>query len=191
LFYTGGFELRIIAGKLRSRKFAAPPGEQTRPTADRAKVALFNMLHAGLDGARVLDGFAGSGALAFEAISRGAAMAVLFEKDGAAVSVLRENAARLGIEDYVDIRQADFLEGAPKLNGKYAFDVIFLDPPYSLGMLTRALPVAENLLAPGGAIVAEHAAAEELPEEPGALCKVRARRYGSAVFTFYKKREEP
>lgn len=183
--------MRIIAGKLRSRKFEAPPGAHTRPTADRAKVALFNMLRAKLEGARVLDGFAGSGALAFEAISRGATMAVLFETDDAAVSILRGNAAKLGIEDYVDIRRADFLKVAPKLAGKYAFDAVFLDPPYGSGLLMRALPVAESLLAPGGVVVAEHTAAEVLPDESGSLIKTKSRRYGAAAFTFYKRREGP
>jgi 16S rRNA (guanine966-N2)-methyltransferase len=183
--------LRIIGGKLRSRKFDAPPGLTSRPTADRARVAIFNILGEAVDGARVLDGFAGSGALAFEAISRGAAMAVLFEADDAAAARLRENAARLGLEDYVEIRNTDFLAGAPKLAGTYAFDVIFLDPPYASNLMGQALEVSEKLLSPGGVVAAEHSAAEELPDACGALEKIRTRRYGAAAYTFYKRREEP
>lgn len=182
--------MRIISGKLRSRRFEAPPGLTARPTGDRARLALFNMLGQALEGARVLDGFAGSGALSFEAISRGAAAAVLFERDSAIASLLKENAARLGIEEYVDIRQADFLADAPKLAGVYAFDVIFLDPPYASGLLGQALEISEKLLSPGGIIVAEHSAETELPDETGMLEKLRSRRYGAAAFTFYKTRED-
>jgi 16S rRNA (guanine966-N2)-methyltransferase len=181
--------LRIIGGKLRLRKFDAPQGPGTRPTADRARVALFNMLHGSLDGARVLDGFAGSGALSFEAVSRGAAMAVLFEADAKAFQKLNENVSRLGLEEYTEVRNADFLSEAPKLRGVYAFDLVFLDPPYASGLLDRALAVSESLLAPGGLIIAEHSSKLDLPEETETLEKHRSRRYGAAAFTFYKRRE--
>jgi 16S rRNA (guanine966-N2)-methyltransferase len=138
----------------------------------------------------VLDGFAGSGALSFEAISRGAAAAVLFELDGGTAAKLRENAARLGLEDSVDVRQADFLADAPKLAGVYAFHVIFLDPPYASGLLGQALEVSEKLLSPGGIIVAEHSSQTEMPDEAGNLEKQQSRRYGAAAFTFYKMRED-
>jgi 16S rRNA (guanine966-N2)-methyltransferase len=182
--------LRIISGKLRARKFDAPAGFGTRPTSDRARVALFNILRDEVKGARVLDGFAGSGALSFEAVSRGAAAAVLFETDASAAGKLMENAAKLGIEGNVDIHQADFLAGAPVLAGRCAFEIVFLDPPYASGLLERALAVSESLLAPGGTIVAEHGASTEMPDEAGMLIKARRRRYGAAMFTFYKRREE-
>ena len=182
--------MRIIGGKLRSRMFEAPVGLTARPTADRARVALFNILGSALDGARVLDGFAGSGALSFEAVSRGASMALLFETDEAVAAKLRENGARLGIEEYIDIRQADFLAEAPKLEGTYAFDVVFLDPPYASGLLERAMKTAERLIAPGGVIVAEHRAETEMPDELGALELIRTRRYGAAALSFYRNREE-
>jgi 16S rRNA (guanine966-N2)-methyltransferase len=181
--------LRIIGGRLRSRKFEASQGSSTRPTGDRAKVALFNILGGALEGARVLDGFAGSGALSFEAVSRGAAMAILFETDGAAAAKLRENAAKLGIEGYVEIRQSDFVTDAPRLAGIHEFDVIFLDPPYASGLMEQALAISESLLAPGGVIVAEHSSSAEMPDEAGSLVKNKSRRYGAASFTFYKRRE--
>jgi 16S rRNA (guanine966-N2)-methyltransferase len=182
--------LRIIGGKLRSRKFGAPQGNATRPTGDRAKVALFNILGGALDGARVLDGFAGSGALSFEAVSRGAALAVLYETDGAAAAILKENAEKLGIEDSVEIHCADFMAEAPKLAGKYSFNVVFLDPPYSSGLLEGAVAIAEKLLAPSGIVVAEHSESAEMPETIGHLDKSGSRRYGAAAFTFYKRRED-
>jgi 16S rRNA (guanine(966)-N(2))-methyltransferase RsmD len=181
--------LRIISGKLRARKFDAPAGFGTRPTGDRARVALFNMLQDEVKGARVLDGFAGSGALSFEAVSRGAAMAVLFETDAAAIGKLRENAAKLGIEGNVEIRPSDFITGAPGLAGRCAFELVFLDPPYASGLLERALAVSESLLAPGGTIVTEHGSSAEMPDGTGSLKKTRSRRYGAAMFTFYKRRD--
>lgn len=182
--------MRIIGGKLRSRKFEAPEGMSTRPTSDRAKVALFNILHDALDGARVLDGFAGSGALSFEAISRGAALAVLFDADEAAAALLKKNAEKLGIEESVEIRRADFMTDAPKLVGKYSFDIVFLDPPYASGLMEGALRIADLLLAPGGVAVAEHSESTELPEAVGNLLPNGSRRYGAASFTFYKRRSD-
>jgi 16S rRNA (guanine966-N2)-methyltransferase len=160
----------------------------TRPTGDRAKVALFNMLHEKLAGARVLDGFAGSGALSFESLSRGAASAVLFEKDGQAAALLRRNAEKLGLAQLVDIRYADFMGAAAGLKEKL-FDIVFLDPQYAAGLHCGAIKVSERLLAPGGIIAAEHGAADELPDSIGGLVKSDCRRYGAAAFTFYQRQE--
>ena len=181
--------MRIIAGKLRSRKFEAPPGDSTRPTGDRARGALFNILHGLTENARVLDGFAGSGALSFEALSRGAAEAVLFETDRDAARLLQENAKSLGVLSQVDIRHMDFFSGAPVLSGRI-FDLVFLDPPYASGLLVRAIDVAGGLLAPGGVVVAEHSAGERLPDAVGGLVKPGERTYGAAAFSFYKRRED-
>lgn len=181
--------MRIIAGKLRSRKFEAPPGDSTRPTGDKARGALFNILHLLLENARVLDGFAGSGALAFEALSRGAAEAVLFETDSDAVRMLLENARSLGVLSQADIRHGDFLKGAAGLTGRI-FDIVFLDPPYKAGLLVDAIAVSDGLLAPGGVVVAEHSSDDALPDEIGNLVRTGMRAYGAAAFSFYKRRED-
>jgi 16S rRNA (guanine966-N2)-methyltransferase len=181
--------VRIIGGSLRSRKFEAPRGMATRPTADRAKVALFNILQGRLSGARVLDGFAGSGALSFESVSRGASMAVLFEADAHTAELIRGNAAALGIADHVDARHADFLKGASALSGQI-FDIVFLDPPYASGLMGKALEAAEGLLAPGGVVVAEHSAAQDMPDIAGALARSDHRRYGAVAFSFYIRRAD-
>lgn len=179
--------MRIIGGRLRSRKFDAPEGVSTRPTADRAKVALFNMLQGKLADARVLDGFAGSGALSFEAVSRGARSSVMFESNGGAAAMIRRNADRLGISESVDVRLADFFTGIAGIN-RLTFDIVFLDPPYASGLLEAAIAASEPLLAPGGLVVAEHAGAQAMPETVGPLIKTNSRRYGIAVFSFYQRK---
>ena len=181
--------MRIIAGKLRSRKFEAPPGDSTRPTGDRARGALFNILHRLTENARVLDGFAGSGALSFEALSRGAAEAVMFELDRGTAQLLENNARSLGVLSQTEIRQVDFLAGAPALAGRI-FDLVFLDPPYAAGLLTDAIEVSGGLLAPGGVIVAEHSSGDTLPDTLGSLVKTGTRTYGAAAFSFYKRQED-
>lgn len=178
--------MRIIGGSLRSRKFEAPPGISTRPTADRAKVALFNILGHRLAGARVLDGFAGSGALSFEALSRGAQSAVLFEADAKTAALIRWNAEALGVAGQADVRSMDFLAGAAMLAGR-EFDVVFLDPPYSAGLLERAIGVSEPALASGGIIAAEHGAEQEMPQTVGSLVKSDSRKYGAIAFSFYTR----
>ena len=181
--------MRIIAGKLRSRTIVAPPGSSTRPTGDKARGALFNILHGIIGNARVLDGFAGSGALSFEALSRGAAEAVLFEIDRAAAKMLEDNARSLGVLSQAEIHQADFFNGIQRLKGR-VFDLVFLDPPYASGLLTKAIEICAGLLAPGGMVVAEHSSDDTLPDNVAGLIKTGTRTYGAAAFSFYKRQED-
>src|SRR5262245_48706510 len=132
-------ELRVIGGSLRGRKWRVADAPGLRPTPDRVRETLFNWLAPHLSGRRVLDLFAGSGALAFEALSRGAATATLVEQDRAALGLLRETAARFGLSA-VRIEGGDaiaFLRSQPA----GAFDVVFLDPPFQSGLLAPALRV--------------------------------------------------
>ena len=180
--------MRIIGGSLRGRAFDAPPGQHTRPTADRAKVALFNILAGAVRGARVLDGFAGSGALSFESLSRGAAQCLLFERDGAAARLLRSNAEALGLTGVADVRQEDFLT-ARWLAKELPFALVFLDPPYAAGLLLPALQwVGSGLVAADGIVVAEHSSRDALPDAIGDLVATDRRQYGAVGFTFYRKR---
>src|ERR1035437_6909805 len=126
--------MRIIAGTFKSRKLLAPAGTDTRPTTDRARETLFNVLNNLIDFAdvRVLDLFAGSGALALEAISRGAGQATLVERNAKAIHAAKENIRELGIEDRVNITSLDvfrYLKSPPSLEGE-TFDLIFADAPY-------------------------------------------------------------
>jgi 16S rRNA (guanine966-N2)-methyltransferase len=148
--------MRVIAGRWGGRRLQAPPGVATRPTSDRVREALFSVLGARVEGARVLDLFAGSGALGLEALSRGAAEATFVDSAPAAVRAVRANLAALGIE--AEVRRADarrFLGSASAAARQY--DLVLLDPPYRLAgrlgpELTAALPA---VLAPGAAVVAE------------------------------------
>jgi 16S rRNA (guanine966-N2)-methyltransferase len=131
--------LRVVAGTFKGRRLAAPRGTRTRPTADRVREALFSML-GDVDGARVLDLYAGSGALGIEALSRGAASAVFVERDAHAVAAIERNLAAVGVEASV-IRQ-DVLRYLAAADG--AFDLVFCDPPYDSASRLAA-PLAERL----------------------------------------------
>ena len=121
--------MRVIAGEFRGRPLKAPPGRSTRPTSDRVREALFSIL-GDLGGLRVLDLFAGSGALGIEALSRGAAEAVFVESDRRAAAVLRANLAELG-GPAADVRNQDALGYLEQVQGKQGYDLVFADPPYS------------------------------------------------------------
>ncbi|MGA9876507.1 MAG: 16S rRNA (guanine(966)-N(2))-methyltransferase RsmD [Solirubrobacteraceae bacterium] len=176
--------MRVIAGRLGGRRLTAPPGRgTTRPTSDRVREALFSMLGE-LDGAVVLDLFAGTGALGIEALSRGAERVVFVERDRAALRALRENLARLGLaEPEARMRAGDALAAlrAARKRGE-TYDLVFVDPPYAhtrdLGdELSALLP---GLLAPGARVVVEsdRRAPAELP-----LRVVQQRRYGDTTIT--------
>ncbi len=179
--------LRIVAGEWRGRALTAPPGRDTRPTADRVRQALFDMLlHApwgGRDvvaGAHVLDGFAGTGALGLEALSRGAAHATFVEQDRAALAALRANIARCRAEARSTVLAADLLA----LPQGIEFALVFLDPPYGSGLVPRALARLRTAgrLVPGALIIAETGREEELPGiEP-----LAERAHGAARLTVWR-----
>jgi 16S rRNA (guanine966-N2)-methyltransferase len=171
--------MRIIAGEWRARTIDAPPGEGTRPTADRVRETLFNMLASRLgafDELSVADLFAGSGALGLEALSRGGASATFVEQDPAAAAIIRRNADKLGATDRVRILGGSALA----LPRSEPFDLILADPPYAPGSGTAALrAVADaNWLAPGGWISVETARGDTL--DSGSLVVETARDVGRA-----------
>jgi 16S rRNA (guanine966-N2)-methyltransferase len=159
-------QLRIIGGSLRGRKWTFPDVPGLRPTPDRVRETLFNWLAPHIAGMRVLDVFAGSGALGFEALSRGAASAVLVEQDRAAATALRVTAERFGLAA-ARIQGGDAL---PFLGAQPAgaYDLILLDPPFATGQLEPALAEIAGcgLLAPGGFCYVEQPAVQELPALP-------------------------
>lgn len=151
--------MRIIAGTARSRIIEAPPGKDTRPTLDRVRENLFNMIQSRIIDSRVLDLFAGSGALSFEAISRGASFAVLCDHDRSANRVELSNAAKLDFTDKTRILLCDWAAALRMLqNGKERFDIVFLDPPYVMTDLREVMTQIECLLAEDGIVVIEHEA---------------------------------
>ncbi len=178
--------MRIIAGTFGSRRLKAPEGMDTRPTADRVKEALFSMLGGGLSGATVLDLYAGSGALALESLSRGAAFAVLVDQSKPACKVISENIASLGCEK--EARLLPMTDGAAigLLSREGArFSVVFLDPPYRMD----TAPIAEklldgNLLLPNGALVIEHSV-KTPPLIDDRLTLTVRRAYGDTALSIY------
>ncbi|HZZ88544.1 MAG TPA: 16S rRNA (guanine(966)-N(2))-methyltransferase RsmD [Caulobacteraceae bacterium] len=167
--------MRIVAGTFRGRMLVAPKGHSTRPTADRTRQALFNVLeHAPwappLEGARVLDIFAGSGALGLEALSRGAAWCRFVDRDEAARAAIRANADALGVAGRMRIDRRDAATLAARSDADDApFDLAFLDPPYGKALAEAALErlAAGGWLATGAIVVVELGAAEELRLQPG------------------------
>ena len=178
---SGQNKVRIIGGAWRGRLIGFPEAEGLRPTPDRVRETLFNWLGQTLDGKDCLDLFAGSGALGFEALSRGARRVVMVEQSPQALRLLRENAARLGA-DRLDLIAADALKFLPRENG--LFDVIFLDPPFHRGILSLLLPLLSQRLAPGGLVYAETEAALEPGEGWEAW---RSGRAGNVHYCLLKK----
>ena len=185
--------MRIVAGNLRGRAIVAPEGQGTRPTSDRARQALFNVLeHASwagsLNGARVIDLFAGSGALGFEAMSRGAAFCVFVEIDDEARGAIRENADAFGVMGATRVhrRSATELGVRPGSDGE-AFDIAFLDPPYGKGLGEQALQrlLEGTWLKPGALVVFERGSDEPEIDTPG-YQRLDARDYGAARVLFLK-----
>jgi 16S rRNA (guanine966-N2)-methyltransferase len=184
-------ELRIVGGSLRGRKWNFPDVPGLRPTPDRVRETLFNWLNPHIAGMRVLDLFAGSGALAFEALSRGAAAATLVESDRAAALVLRDTAARFGLtQARIDNSDAGAVLRAAAAG---SYDLILLDPPFSSGQLepTVKLLGQRPVLAPGGFCYIETAAAAPLPPLPEGWLPHRAGTAGEVGYHLLHAPQRP
>ncbi len=183
--------MRVITGKARGVRLKAPAGMDIRPTAGLVKEAIFNIIQYDIEGRAVLDLFAGTGQLGIEALSRGAASCVFVDESTAAVRLIRENLEKTGLEGgrIVQGEALRFLEGG----GKY--DVIFLDPPYSTGLLEKSLKKVTEFdkLNTGGIMVCENssqgsnALSANLPDLREPYCKLRSYRYGRIFITTYIK----
>jgi 16S rRNA (guanine966-N2)-methyltransferase len=184
--------MRIIAGKFRSRTLAAAPGWATRPTSDRLRETLFNVLaprfQSAPEGVAFLDLYAGTGAVGLEALSRGAARVECVEQAQVAREALWANVRKLGVEDLVRVRSGSVASYLAKASGPW--DIVFLDPPYdaageyeaTLGLLGGP---RENLLGADALVVAEHRRKEKLAERYGRLMRTRALEQGDAALSFY------
>lgn len=185
--------MRITGGVHRSRTLRAPKGTATRPTSDRVREAVFSILESerSLEGARVLDLYAGTGALGLEALSRGAAHATLVEKAKDALSCLRANIAALELGDATAV-VATAVERCVPLLGTAAFDLVLADPPYAdvpSGAFTKALTAvlaSAGALAEEARVVVEHATHDAAPTLPG-LSLDRSRRYGDTTVSIYTR----
>lgn len=174
--------MRVIAGRFKGRRLKAPTWEGLRPTSDKLRETLFNILAPRIEGARVLDGYAGTGAIGIEALSRGAAQVTFVEKDRRAVALIEANLAVCGVEADYTIEGRDLIAALRRGTGA-AFDVVWLDPPYDITDISGALDAASAVLAPGGLIVLERATRRE-PDVPASLERVRDVKSGDSTLTF-------
>lgn len=185
--------MRIVAGRLKGRTIAAPEGRDVRPTSDRVRESLFNILEhrdwgtggrSPVPGARVLDAFCGTGALGLEALSRGAAHSTFLDNARLALAVCRDNVRKLGETANADVLQGDALN---PVRPRAPYDLVFLDPPYGQDLVPRALEAlaAEGWIAPGAICIAETGAKEALVP-PAGFEELDDRTYGAARIRFLR-----
>ena len=186
--------MRVIAGKFRSRQLKGLKGTALRPTSDRLRETLFNVIAGRVEGARFIDVFAGTGAVGIEALSRGALEVVFIENHAPAAALIKKNLESLGLGPGARILALDALRGLQKLAGeggagRGTYDLVFLDPPYAAAEdYRRVLSFLglSALLTEGSLVVAEHRRNFDLPEEAGSLARVRVLRQGDAALSFYR-----
>jgi 16S rRNA (guanine966-N2)-methyltransferase len=180
--------VRIVAGTARGRPLFAPrSAAKIRPTADRVRETVFNVLGPWLEGQSVLDLFAGTGALAMESLSRGAVRAVMVDRDREAVDLCRRNAERLGFLERAEVMVMPVARAVQTLTaGSARFDIVFADPPYAAQALVATGEAAAPLLVAGGVFCVEHDRREAAPERVGPLARVDQRRFGDTLVTLYR-----
>jgi 16S rRNA (guanine966-N2)-methyltransferase len=181
--------MRVIAGTLKGRTLDTPKWEGIRPTSDKLRETLFNVVAQRVPGARVLDGYAGTGAIGIEALSRGASHVTFVDDDLRSVKLVERNLARCGVSDrYVIIRARLGGEMPAQLLGlpTGSFDLAVLDPPYDKRDLTAAIAAIEPFVAPGGLVVLEHARKRSSPESVGKLSRTRVLNSGDSALSFYE-----
>ena len=184
--------MRIIAGTLKGRRLAPPDWPGLRPTSDKLRETLFNVLGPRVAGARVLDGYAGTGAVGIEALSRGAAHVTFVETDRRAAALIEANLQRCGVKEGYAIIRVDFAGAARRLDhtgpdgAATTFDIIFLDPPYGSDGMTSALDSAAGLASPDTLVVIEHARRDAPPAEAGKLRLTREVMSGDSGLAFYR-----
>jgi 16S rRNA (guanine(966)-N(2))-methyltransferase RsmD len=181
--------MRVIAGKYKSRLLDYPHIKSVRPTMDRVKESVFNVLGDSVEGGRVLDLFAGSGSLGIEALSRGAASVVFVESHPVAIGVLRKNIEALKIQDMCTVLGRDVLPTLSYLHDTHnVFDLIILDPPYGTDLTKKTLMkiYASDILAPNGNMVVEHSAHDQLPSSKD-IGVITHKEFGETFVTFFNK----
>jgi 16S rRNA (guanine(966)-N(2))-methyltransferase RsmD len=183
--------MRIVAGTAKGRALAGPKptSKHIRPTADRVRETLFNVLGQFLDGQSVLDLYAGTGALALEAVSRGAGRAVLVDQDREAQALCRQNTDALGFTSQVELLAQPVSRALVELGRRgERFELIFADPPYAARVVETVLDgvVGAGLLAPSGMVVVEHDKREAAPDAHAGLNREDQRRFGDTLVSFYR-----
>ena len=178
-------QMRVITGSARGMTLRTLEGDNVRPTTDKVKEAVFSAIQFEIEGRRILDLFAGSGQLGIEALSRGAESAVFVDADKNAVKVIKENIAKTKFDAQASVAQTDsiaFLTMTDKI-----FDIAFLDPPYGVGLLQKALSRISEHIAEGGIVICEHPFKEELEDEYNGLVRQKEYKYSTTAVTLYRK----
>jgi 16S rRNA (guanine966-N2)-methyltransferase len=177
--------LRVIAGSLKGRRLDTPDWDGLRPTSDRLRETLFNVLAGQIGEARLLDGYAGTGAVGIEALSRGAAHVTFVESDPRAVRLIERNLQHCGVSDRYVIIRARFADAARR-SAAGSFDLIFLDPPYGPDVIVSTVDAAAPLVAPGGLLILEHARRDAAPARIASLAKSRDIMSGDSAMSMYR-----
>ncbi|MBI3610860.1 MAG: 16S rRNA (guanine(966)-N(2))-methyltransferase RsmD [Nitrospirae bacterium] len=180
--------MRVIAGEAKGRRLKSPRGAETRPTSDKVKEAIFSILGNRVVDARVLDLFAGTGAIGIEALSRGAARVDFVESDKATADILAQNLAACGFQVRAESHRTDAFKFLKQIRQPY--DLVFADPPYHTWQLKKLLPALGqgDIITPDGVLVVEHFRKASIPNEIGPLEAVKSYYYGDTVLTLYRKR---
>lgn len=180
--------MRIITGKARGTKLFSLEGEETRPTSDRTKEAIFSILQFSIEGRKVLDLFGGSGQMALEAVSRGAESAVIADRSKAAVGIIEKNCEKTHLGGSCKVMCSDWGETLRRLKGN-KFDIVFLDPPYALNIIPKILTELNNYLKPTSVVVCE--SGNDISEDIGdAYSVIKQAKYGVAYVTLLKLKGE-
>ncbi len=186
--------MRVIAGEYKGRRLDPIEGMDIRPTSDKVKESLFNILGAAVIDSVFLDLFGGTGGIGIEALSRGAKHVVFSDSSIKSIKVRKGNLSRLDIKDGIEVFNADYSTAIGKLY-KYGkkFDIIFVDPPYSIGMAVSALKEIDKnpILSQSGLIIVEHDSKEDMPQKVGKLYLYRYKQYGNTTLSFYTINEQP
>lgn len=181
--------MRVIAGEARGHKLETLKGNATRPTMDKVKGAIFNMIAPNICDSCVLDLFAGSGALGIEALSRGAQRAVFVDKSRDSIGIIKKNLEHTKLKEKSLVINSDALEAVLRLkDSELKFDIIFIDPPYNKKIAQKALIFLESngILKDKGIIIVEHSKDEDLPDYVGKFKKQKFRQYGITIISFYQ-----
>jgi 16S rRNA (guanine966-N2)-methyltransferase len=181
--------LRVIAGELKGRKLQKLEGINIRPTSDRVKESLFNILGTRVFDSEFLDLFAGSGGIGIEAYSRGAAKIVFIDESIKSIQVLKGNLEQLKVSQRIEVYNTDYIHALHKLSQEgRGFDIIFVDPPYLKGFAQNALVhiSQEGILKEEGLLVIEHDLEDSMPETAGKLRLGRQKKYGNTMLSFYQ-----
>lgn len=178
-------KMRVITGAARGRLLKTVEGLDVRPTAEKVKESIFSAIQFEIEGARMLDLFCGSGQMGIEGLSRGASVCTFVDNDRRSIEVTKKNLINVGLFSSARVIQSDFLSFLS--GGKEQYDIAFLDPPYSQGMLQQALPLLVRRMNPAGVILCEHEAKDILPEEAEGFTRKKEYSYGRMKITTYRQ----